>query len=140
MEHKKKSLIIILALSVVGFADATFLAMKKMIGSPIICLGSNGCGVVDASSYSNVAGIPLSILGSLFYAVTILLLVQYLLRKQKRILDIAMVTLIAGGIFSVYLILLQAFVIKAWCYYCIVSDTIGIINALLIIRLMEKKK
>jgi uncharacterized membrane protein len=145
MENKKeqkKKLVLwtILTLSIAGFADATFLAMQKLVGSPIACSGSNGCGVVDASTYSSVWGIPLALLGSIFYAVTILLLVQYLLRRQKKIFKIASAVLIAGGVFSIYLIVLQAFVIKAWCYYCIISDTIGIINTVLIVYLIKKEK
>lgn len=142
IKEQKNKLVLwtILTLSIAGFADATFLAMKKLIGSPIVCSGSNGCGIVDASSYSSIAGIPVAVLGALFYAVTILLLVQFFLRKQKRIFDMTAIALIAGGVAAIYLIVLQAFVINAWCYYCLISDTIGIINALLIIYLLKKKQ
>ena len=130
----------ILTLSVAGFADATYLAIKKLIGSPVTCYAFNGCGVVDASSYSSLFGIPLSVFGSLFYVVTILLLIQFFLRKQKKILDAAALTLTFGGLFAIYLLVLQAFVIKAFCFYCIISDTIGVINAILIIWLLKRKK
>lgn len=141
IKEQKNKLVLwtILTLSIAGFVDATYLAMKKLLGSPITCYAFNGCGTVDASPYSSIFGIPLSIFGSLFYAVTILLLVQFFLRKQKKIFNIATGVLIAGGLFSIYLITLQAFVIKAWCFYCIISDSIGIINALLIIYLIKKK-
>lgn len=129
----------ILTLSVAGFIDATYLAMNRLIGNPVVCYGSNGCGIVDASPYSSILGIPVSVLGAIFYAVTILLLVQFFLKKEKRMLSLAAVMLIVGGVFSIYFILLQALVIHAWCYYCIISDTIGIINALLIIWLLKRK-
>lgn len=142
IEKNNKLLVLwtIFVLSIAGFADATFLAIKKLVGSPIVCSGTNGCGVVDASPYSSIAGIPVALLGMIFYAVTILLLVQYFLRKNKKILNMTAVALIISGAFAIYLIALQAFVIKAWCYYCVISDTIGIINAILIIWLIRREK
>lgn len=141
IKHKNTTVIwTILVLSIAGFADAAFLAIKKLVGSPIVCSGFNGCGVVDASPYSSIAGIPVAVFGTLFYAITILLLVQFLLRKQKRIFTVTSALLIGGGVVAVALIGLQAFVIHAWCQYCLISDTIGIINALLIIYLLKKEK
>ncbi len=143
ISEQKNKLILwtILVLSIAGFIDATYLAMKKLIGSPVTCYAfNNGCGVVDASSYSSIFGIPLSVFGFLFYAVAILLLVRFFLRKEQRVLKAAIAVLIFGGVFSLYLIALQMFVIKAYCLYCIISDTIGIMNALLVLYILKNEK
>jgi uncharacterized membrane protein len=142
IKEQKNRLVLwtILTLSIAGFVDATYLAMKRLIGSPVTCYAFNGCGTVDASPFSSIFGIPLSLLGAIFYGITILLLVQYFLRKQKKILNLAVIALIFGGVFSIYLIILQAFFIKAWCLYCLIADTIGIVNALLILYVLKNKK
>lgn len=129
-----------LMLSIVGFADAVYLAIKTMVGSPITCYAFNGCDTVAQSKYSLLFGVPLSLLGALFYATTIILITYYLQRRTKRGLQNVVYVAIFGGLFSLYLFALQAFVIKAWCFYCVISDTVGVITALLAIYLLRGKK
>lgn len=140
--NRKKSIIIwtMLALSVVGFIDAVYLAIKTLVGSPITCYAFTGCDTVAQSKYSVLLGIPLSLLGAIFYAVTIVLITYYLQRKTKRGLQQVLLVAIFGGLFSLYLFALQAFVIQAWCFYCVVSDTIGVISMLLAIYLLRTEK
>lgn len=143
MEHiQKKSIIVwvILALSIVGFADAVYLTMKRLLGSPITCFAFNGCDTVAQSVYSAILGIPLSLLGALFYAATIILITYYLQRKTKRGLQNVVYMAIFGGVFALYLFALQALVIKAWCFYCVISDTIGVVSMILAIYLIRKEK
>ncbi|HBI25202.1 MAG: Vitamin K epoxide reductase [Candidatus Wolfebacteria bacterium GW2011_GWC2_39_22] len=143
MDTSKNNTIIvwtILALSVAGFTDAVYLAMKRIIGSPINCFAFSGCDTVAQSTYSAIFGIPLSLLGAIFYAVTIILITYYLQRRTKKGLQRVLAMAILGGVFALYLFALQAFVIKAWCLYCVISDTIGVVTALLAIYLWRKEK
>lgn len=143
MENKKVNSIIIwtlLALSVAGFIDAVYLTMKRLIGSPVTCYAFSGCDIVAQSKYSALLGIPLSLLGALFYAATIVLLTYYLQKRTKKGLQLVLFVAIFGGLFSVYLFALQAFIIKAWCFYCVISDMIGVISALLAIYLLRREK
>lgn len=129
-----------LALSVVGFLDAVYLAIKTLFGSPITCYAFGGCDIVAQSKYSVLLGIPLSLLGAIFYAATIVLITYYLQRRTKRGLQNVVYVAIFGGLFSLYLFALQAFVINAWCFYCVISDTIGVISMILAIYLLRIEK
>lgn len=143
MENKKQNSIIIwtlLTLSVVGFVDAVYLTMKRLVGSPITCFAFSGCDTVAQSKFSVLLGIPLSLLGALFYAATIVLLTYYLQKRTKRGLQQVVWIAVFGGLFSIYLFILQAFVIKAWCFYCVISDTIGIASAVMAIYLIRKER
>ncbi|AKM78724.1 MAG: Vitamin K epoxide reductase [Candidatus Wolfebacteria bacterium GW2011_GWC2_46_275] len=138
----KKNIIIwiMLALSIAGFIDAVYLSIKTIVGSPITCYAFSGCDAVAQSKYSILFGIPLSLLGALFYAATIVLITYYLQHRTKRGFQQMTYVAIFGGLFSLYLFALQAFVIGAWCFYCVVSDTIGVINMALAVYLMRVEK
>ena len=68
---KKKTIIMwaLVLLNVAGFIDAVYLAMKTLIGSPIVCYSFSGCDSVAQSKYSTILGVPLSVLGAVFYAI-----------------------------------------------------------------------
>ncbi len=130
-----------LLLSVAGFADAAYLAIKKLVGSPIVCSAlGGGCQTVDASSFSSLFDVPLAMVGAIFYAVLIMLLTYYLQRRHMKVLYGALYLALGGGLFSAYLIWLQAFTIRAWCFYCIISDTLAIVIALLALAVLKKSK
>ncbi|OGM94704.1 hypothetical protein A2524_02300 [Candidatus Wolfebacteria bacterium RIFOXYD12_FULL_48_21] len=138
----KKNLTIwaILALSTIGFIDSVYLALKILLSSPITCSAfGGGCDIVAQSKYSAIVGVPLSMLGVLFYAAIIIGITYYLQRRTIKSLEWIAYGLLFGGLFSIYLLALQAFVIEAWCLYCVVADAIGIANALLAIRLLRMK-
>lgn len=138
--NKKQSIIIwtMLALSVIGFIDAIYLSMKALFGSPVTCYAFNGCDIVAQSTYSLLFGIPLSLLGAVFYTTAIILATYYLQWRSAKVLKWVRSIVIAGGIFSLYLVGLQALVIHAWCFYCVISDGIGVVNAVLAVYLLKK--
>lgn len=126
-----------LALSAIGFADAVFLTMKWLFGSPITCYAFNGCESVMQSVFGNLFGVPLSVLGALFYALMVVAITYYLQYRAKRALTIIVYGALFGGLFSIYLFALQAFVIDAWCFYCLISGVVGLANAVLATSIMR---
>ena len=102
-----------------------------MIGS-IVC-GTGGCETVQNSPWSSFLGIPVPLIGLLGYAA---LLATALLGLQPRLIGdrrIALV-LLAGALiafaFSAYLTWLEAFVIHAWCRWCIASAVLALLLVL----------
>ena len=77
---------------------------------------------VQESSYSELAGIPLPILG-LIGAVTMLATTLW---NDPRARTAAFVLAAAGALFSLYLAGLQAFEIEAYCAWCLASAVIWI--------------
>ena len=126
-----------LALSIIGFADAAFLTMKWLFGSPITCYAFNGCESVLHSAFGNLFGVPLSVLGALFYALMVIAITYYLQYRAERAFAVMIYGALWGGLFSVYLFALQAFVIDAWCFYCVISGAVGLTNAMLATRVMR---
>ena len=110
-------------LSVIGFVDASYLTVKHYLGS-INCSIFSGCEEVLNSQYSVVAGVPIAVVGSLYYLTLFLLTVAYLDTKREFLLRITAYIVAAGFIASLAFVLLQIFVIKALCLYCLISAAI----------------
>jgi uncharacterized membrane protein len=131
--------------ALIGFADATFLTVEHYRGVIPPCTTA-GCDTVLSSSYSIVAGIPVSLLGALYYLVVVIGSFIYLESqmssgtvgpRQLGILKWSLFATVAGLIASLYFIALQAFVIHSWCQYCIgsaITSTILFVIAICIIR------
>lgn len=125
--------------SIIGIVDSGYLTYEKIIGSEVICGSGFDCGKVLSSSWASIGPIPLSAFGLLFYTTMFIFsLLHFLeidLKKYLEKISFFKVTFLTkikadeilailscfGFIFSFYLVVLMAFVIKAWCLFCLVS-------------------
>jgi len=104
-------------LCILGALISAYLLQSKILGSELLC-GVSSCGVVNNSQYSQMFGIPISALGFLFYmGMAVLITLGY-----KRLFFLGS---IVGLLFSAYLTYIEAFVIYAWCQWCIMSAWIS---------------
>lgn len=106
-----------------GLADATYLTYTRFLNIAPPCGLSilSGCETVARSPYSVIFGVPLSLFGMLFYGFALALTVVYIYKKFPYFKELLLATSIAGALSSLYFIYLQAFVIKAFCIYCVFS-------------------
>jgi dihydroorotate dehydrogenase subfamily 2 len=107
-----------------GFADSLFLTYEHYALTSIGCPVSPwiNCLAVTSSKYSEILGIPLALLGIIYY----LFLTFFLLRsREKSYVHFFLLTSSFGILFSVYLILIQAVAIKLFCIYCLLSAIIS---------------
>jgi uncharacterized membrane protein len=99
------------------------MAIYKITENNAMCLGSGGCASINASRYSELYGIPLGIIGAVGYAGILLMLwleKRHPLGKEYGNMA-AMGMAFAGFIFSMYLMYLSYYVIKATCPFCVAS-------------------
>ncbi|MBI3045954.1 MAG: vitamin K epoxide reductase family protein [Candidatus Harrisonbacteria bacterium] len=130
---------IILALSLVGLLDASYLAIKHYQGAPVICSIIEGCDKVTASIYSTLGGIPVALLGVFYYFLILFLVIWYLWNGNKKHFSGLMRISIVGFLASLWFVYLQVFVIKAICLYCMVSALTATAIFLLFLILSFKK-
>ncbi len=120
-----KSLIIFLiVVAAAGFADATYLTVEHYMNvNPPCFVGS--CEIVLTSSFSTILGIPVALFGAIYYLFILVMFVVYLESKKEKELALRIGTLstVLGFAASVYFFILQAFVLHAFCQYCLVSAT-----------------
>lgn len=123
MTHSTKIKIIAIAfmvLSVIGFLDATYLTIEHYKGSVPPCAIA-GCEIVLKSGQSTIIGIPVALLGSVYYLVVLILSIAFLESRKMIVLRFASFFTIIGIIASAYFVYLQFFVIGQICQYCMIS-------------------
>ena len=126
----KKLYIAAALLSLLGLADALYLTIEHVTGQSVKCTIISGCSEVLSSPYAVVAGIPLAALGAAAYFTVFSL--ATLAAFGYRAAGTLLTPLIAAMFFvSIWLIYLQAFVIREFCQYCLFSAAIT--TALLVI-------
>ena len=119
----KKLYVVSAVLSLLGLADALYLTIEHVTGQSVKCTILAGCSAVLSSPYAVVAGIPLAAIGAAAYfavfSLAILTLFGYSSAgKVMRVLVVLMFLV------SLWLIYLQAFVIREFCQYCLLSALI----------------
>lgn len=110
-----------LIVSVLGFVDATYLTVKQYSGTPLECSIFKGCEKVTTSRYATILGVPLALLGAVYYLAIFLSLIAYLDIRREEILSFMARFTIVGLLASAWFVYLQLFVIQAICPYCMVS-------------------
>jgi uncharacterized membrane protein len=110
-----------LGLSLIGFLDTTYLTIQHYRGFGLDCGPLFECDAVMTSQYAVIGGIPLALLGTLYYLAVFLLTVAYYDRKNIYILSIIARLTILGFLVSLILAYLLAFIIRAFCFYCLLS-------------------
>ena len=116
----------ILLLAFLGLTDAVYLAQHAASGTPLICNieGLSGCNSVAASPYARFFGVPLAEFGVFFYSVLFILAALELVLVDRLLRRALQVTALIGLIASLYFTFLQAFIISAFCIYCLMSAAI----------------
>src|SRR5919112_6383373 len=132
----KKLYVVAALLALLGIADALYLTIEHVTGQSVRCTIISGCSAVLSSPYAVVAGIPLAAVGGAAYftvfSLAILAIFGY------RIAGKLLLPLV-GAMFLVtlWLIYLQAFVIREFCQYCLLSALIT--TALLVVTLFARR-
>jgi uncharacterized membrane protein len=106
--------------AVAGLALASYLTYVHYRPDALLCTTGGGCETVQESDYATLAGIPVALLGALGY-LAVLVLVAIDTRGARLATAVLGVTSVC---FAAYLVLLQAFVIDAWCTWCLVNDLV----------------
>lgn len=116
---------IIGALALLGLLVAVHLSLYElMISGNISCPLGGGCAEVNRSEYVNMLGVPLGLIGVFGYSLILAIVLARL--TQRRIWGgLAGVILIGlsgiGFLLSLYLTLLEALALEAFCSWCLVS-------------------
>lgn len=127
-----------LFVSLIGFADASFLTVEHFRGEIPNCSVVHGCGNVLTSDFATFFGIPVALFGALYYLGIFFGCFLFLdTRKDKVIVYTARATVL-GILASAYFFFIQAFILHSWCQYCIgsiITSTLLFISGLVIEKL-----
>ena len=139
-KNKKVILSSIILVGVIGFFDSLYLTLKHYTQTSILCSILEGCDRVTTSTYSIIGGVPVALLGALYYLAIFILAIANIVKPDKKLAQILFYLSLVGFLFSLWLVYLQIFVIKALCLYCLISAlTSTLILALSFIYLIKLK-
>jgi len=130
-----KLVIVALIIAVLGFIDAAYLALEYYSGEIPPCSIVEGCEKVLTSEYAKVAGIPVALGGAIFYLLVLIGLFAYLEGKNEKLLRYALILTAIGFLSTLYFLFIQAFVLEAFCLYCLgsaISSTLLFVMAIYI--------
>ena len=105
-------------LTFLGLVDTLYLGLKR--GKPVPCSITHGCEQVLTSKYSTLAGIPISWFGFAFYF-TVFSCAVFGIFGEDWLLKLVFWPALAAFLVSAGLVALQAFVLHAYCQYCLGS-------------------
>ena len=105
-----------------GVLITVLLLWQEGTGSLLLCANRGGCETVMASVYSEIRGVPLPVLGLVFYLLQLglWLVIQAIGRPvlRLRLLDGILGLAFAGATFSVGMMVVQFGVLHAFCPLC----------------------
>jgi uncharacterized membrane protein len=106
-----------------GLADATYLTVMALTGETAACSGQAGCFEVLGSAYSRVAGIPVAAFGvaGYFTAFTFAMFAVFNYPRARKFFALTVGVLFAATLWLLYV---QAFLLHAFCRYCLFSAAI----------------
>jgi uncharacterized membrane protein len=107
-------------IALAGLADAIYLGVAALTGETDICGGSRGCIEVLGSSYAKIAGVPVAYLGVLGYfaAFAFATLAAFGSKRAQKFFSL---TVSAMFVMTLWLLYVQAFILHAFCRYCLFS-------------------
>ncbi len=106
--------------ALVGLADSIYLTIHHLTAEPVPCSLVSGCETVLTSAYAEFAGIPIAAFGAAAYFAAFALAVYAAYGTRLAWTLFGALAVVMAGI-SVWLLYLQAFVIGAFCQFCLVS-------------------
>src|SRR5215218_5326933 len=134
----KKLYAVAALLSLFGLADALYLTIEHVTGQSVRCTIISGCSEVLSSPYAVVAGIPLAVIGAVAYF-TVFSLAILALFNYRIAGTLLTPVVIAMFVVSLWLIYLQAFVIREFCQYCLLSAAITVALSVVVVISQRKR-
>lgn len=114
----------IILIAILGLGVAWYIRMKKNVPHGMVCPLQSDCDAVVHSQFSVFFGIPIEILGMLYYGVIILayaVITAFPVIASELVVFLLLVMSLVALLFSAYLTFIQAFAIKEWCTWCLTS-------------------
>lgn len=118
-------------ISLIGLGDAIYLTIQDLTGESLRCTLISGCSEVLSSKYAHIGPIPLATVGAfayfVFFSLAVLAAFGYGFVRPLLLILVSLMFLA-----TLWLLYLQAFVIRHFCQYCLLSAAVTITLTVLI--------
>ena len=129
------SLTLIFTLSAIGISETVYLIRKRISAQAPICPIGEGCATVLTSRWSKILIVPNDVMGFLAYIAIAVISALLLIEVEPMTLWDSALKILVGlaSLASIFFTYLQAKVIKAWCFWCLMSASTIWLMAIIII-------
>ena len=114
-------------LAFAGFVISLYLTFVHYRGYVSPCYVVHGCETVQTSKYSVILGVPLALVGTIYFGLMFYLGIALLTSSHQPIVTVYRLLAFAGALAIIPLFLLQAIVLKAFCTYCVATEAIMLV-------------
>lgn len=107
-----------------GFGVSANICDTKHNKRSLVCPTGSDCDAVIRSRYAKFLGIPLEFWGMAYFFAIVLVYLLLIFAPQlftPNMLLLVMFFSLAAGLFSLYLLFVQAFLLRQWCIWCILT-------------------
>ena len=114
---------LLFTLAGIGISETTYLIKKRIALEKPVCIIGESCALVLKSKYSKIFGIHNDVLGFGFY-IFISFVSAFLVigtGHMTLLYVIFKLSITIGALLSLFLTYLQWRVIRAWCFWCLMS-------------------
>jgi uncharacterized membrane protein len=120
------------AVALLGLADGIYLTVEHVTGRTAECVASSGCQEVLSSQYATVGTLPLAAIGAFAYftAFSSALLAAFRYPKCGGFFAFVVILMFA---MTLRLLYIMAFVLHAFCDYCLFSASVTTVLTLIAI-------
>lgn len=136
MSSRARTIIYTIAavLTLAGIAEATYLTVLSLTGATAVCGGSSDCFKVLGSKYSHIGRFPLAGFGLLAYfsAFSFATFAAFGYPRARRLLALTIWMMLGVTLWLLYA---QAFLLHAFCRYCLFSAALVFMLTALIVLL-----
>jgi uncharacterized membrane protein len=115
--------IIAALLALVGLGDSIYLTVQHITGESLRCTIISGCSEVLSSQYAQVGSVPLAAIGAAAYF-TVFSLATLAAFGYRFALPLLKIVVALMFLTTLWLLYLQAFVIRHFCQYCLLSAAV----------------
>jgi uncharacterized membrane protein len=125
-------------ISLLGLFLGAYLTLYKFGFIGTLACGVSSCEQVQTSRWSVFLGLPVATWGLGFYALTLMLAIVGLQERYSDSRGLSLIMLLLtgwGALFTGWLNYLEAFVIHAWCEWCLFSA--GMVLILFILAALD---
>ena len=124
---------------IAGLADASYLTVQELTGGNVVCGGSASCSEVLGSAYAKIGSVPVAAVGVLAYfsAFALATFAAFGYARARQLFAFAVSAMFAGTLWLLYV---QAFLLHAFCRYCLFSAAMTFLLAGLVIATPSGRK
>ena len=114
---------ILFTLSAIGISETVYLVKKRIAAKKPVCPIGKDCALVLTSRWNKIFIIPNDVLGLLFYILASFITGFLVIGIEPLVFwgVILKISVAFGALMSLFFTYLQWRVIRAWCFWCLMS-------------------